>query len=240
MNITIKRFDRYKQPQHIEMAYKIETEGLTLLQALQRIKSTIDPTLTFKSGCKSGVCGTCGVRVNGKEQLACGYKVQEGDVIEALNYHTLKRDLVVDKSHSLDSLTRAKAYLDSYQKANITIEEEKRIELQSDCILCSLCFCACPVMAVNSDFFGPFALTRVYRYAMDRRESNSKEAIDAIQKNGVWDCTLCGECTVACPQGINPKMDIMNLRSVSAQYGYNDPNFATMSFGVDFGNGFGF
>jgi len=174
MNITIKRFDRYKQPQHIEMAYKIETEGLTLLQALQRIKSTIDPTLTFKSGCKSGICGTCGVRVNGKEQLACDYKVQVGDVIEALNYHTLKRDLVVDKSHSLDSLTRAKAYLGSYQKANITIDEEKRIELQSDCILCSSCFSACPVMAVNSDFLGPFALTRVYRYSVDKREANSQ------------------------------------------------------------------
>ncbi|MBN2826080.1 MAG: succinate dehydrogenase/fumarate reductase iron-sulfur subunit [Campylobacterales bacterium] len=238
MKLTIKRFDRYKQPQHIDMDYNVQGEGFTLLQALNVIKATIDPTLTFKSGCKSGICGTCSVRVNGKEQLACSCKVADGDVIEPLNYHQVKRDLVVDKSHSLDSLARAKAFLNSYQKADITIEEEKRIEVQSDCILCSSCFSACPVMAVNENFLGPFAMTRVYRYSVDKRESNPKEAIEAIQNSGVWDCTLCGECTIACPQGIDPKMDIMNLRGISTQYGYNDPNFANMSFGLDFSGGF--
>jgi len=238
MKITIKRFDRFKEPQHIDMEYTIEEQGLTLLAVLNRIKATRDPSLTFKSGCKSGICGTCSVRVNGKEQLACSYKVQDGDVIEPLNYHEVKRDLVVDKSHSLDSLMRAKAYLNAYQKGDITIAEEKRVEVQSDCILCSSCFSSCPVMAVNQNFLGPFALTRVYRYVEDKRESNPKEAIDSIQSSGVWDCTLCGECTIACPQGIDPKMDIMNLRGISAQYGYMDPNFGNMSFGMDFSGGF--
>jgi len=238
MKITIKRFDKFKEPQHIDMNYSIEEEGLTLLAVLNHIKSTMDPSLTFKSGCKSGICGTCSVRVNGKEQLACSYKPSDGDVIEPLNYHKVKRDLIVDKSASLDSLLRAKAYLSSYQKADISIEQEKKSEVQSDCILCSSCFSSCPVMAVNENFLGPFSLTRVYRYNVDPREANPKEAIDTIQNSGVWDCTLCGECTIACPQGIDPKMDIMNLRGISAQYGYMDPNFGNMSFGFDPNSGF--
>ncbi len=86
-------------------------------------------------------------------------------------------------------------------------------------------------MAVNPDFLGPFALTRAYRYTADPREGDIKTAIDAIQANGVWDCTLCGECTAVCPKGIDPKMDITMLRGTSAQYGYNDPNFTSMNFG---------
>ncbi|MEA2028734.1 MAG: 2Fe-2S iron-sulfur cluster-binding protein, partial [Campylobacterota bacterium] len=74
MKITIKRFDKFKEPQHIDMDYEIEGEGMTLLAALNHIKAIKDPSLTFKSGCKSGICGTCSVRVNGKEQLACSYK----------------------------------------------------------------------------------------------------------------------------------------------------------------------
>jgi fumarate reductase iron-sulfur subunit len=77
---------------------------------------------------------------------------------------------------------------------------------------------------------------------MDKREGAPKEIIDAIQSNGVWDCTLCGECTAVCPKGIDPKMDITMLRGESVKHGYSDPSFATQSFGTpDFGGGgFGF
>ena len=61
-----------------------------------------------------------------------------------------------------------------------------------------------------------------------------KSKIDLIQQNGIWDCTLCGECTAVCPQNIDPKMDIMNLRSKSAKYGYMDPNFGSFGGGPSF------
>jgi len=109
-------------------------------------------------------------------------------------------------------------------------------EVQSDCILCGSCYSACPVYAVNEEFLGPpFALTRTWRYVSDRREEDEKSKIETIQTNGVWDCTLCNECTMVCPQGISPKSDIEKLRSKSAMAGYSDPNFAN-----SFGGGFGF
>jgi len=87
---------------------------------------------------------------------------------------------------------------------------------------------------VNTNFKGPFSLTRVWRYVSDKRVLNQKEKIDNIQQNGVWDCTLCNECTLVCPQEISSKADIEKLRSKSAIAGYSDPNFAS------FGGGFGF
>ncbi|SFV51315.1 Succinate dehydrogenase iron-sulfur protein [hydrothermal vent metagenome] len=223
MNIKIKRdkeFINYEVP-----------KGLTLLQSLYEIKANIDNSLGFKSGCRSGICGVCAVRVNDKEELACSYKVKNGDEVTPLRYHNVIKDLIVDKSKSKETLKNASAWLNRYIKTDITIEEEKLTELQSDCILCSSCYSACPVFEVNKDFLGPFALTRVYRYAVDKREGEIKSTIDTIQSNGVWDCTLCGECTAVCPQGIDPKMDITNLRGVSSQFGYSDPNFVAMSFG---------
>jgi fumarate reductase iron-sulfur subunit len=238
MTITIQRFDPENEkgayPQHYEVP-----AGSTLLQALQTIKAENDPTLTFHSGCRSGICGSCAVRVNGREELACGYKVKEGDRVEPLQYHPVLRDLVVDKYPALTTLQRSEAWLhQSTRCAAITIEEEKRTETQSDCILCDSCYSSCPVYAVNPDFLGPFALTRAWRYVADPREGDAKGIVDAIQSNGVWDCTLCGECTAVCPQGIDPKMDITMLRSTSTQYGYSDPTIATMSFGFDPSGGF--
>jgi fumarate reductase iron-sulfur subunit len=237
MKISIARFAPAPESHSRIVDYTVPA-GLTLLQALQHLKATIDPTLTFKSGCRSGICGTCAVRVNGREVLSCSHKVQEGDLVEPLQYHAVQRDLVVDKHKARETLKTATAWLHQSTPATITIEAEKRTETQSDCILCDSCYSACPVYAVNPDFLGPFALTRAYRYTADPREGDVKSTIDAIQANGVWDCTLCGECTAVCPQGIDPKMDITMLRGTSTQYGYSDPNFASMGFGFDPSGGF--
>jgi fumarate reductase iron-sulfur subunit len=234
MTIHILRSDT-KQTQAYEIAENIST----LLQALSTIKATQDATLTFGAGCRASVCGTCAVRVNGKEVLSCAYKVQDGDVVEPLNYHEVLRDLKVNKHKALRTLSQSQAWLHEAQEASLTPSDEKETAIQTDCILCDSCYSACPVYAVNPKFLGPFALTRAYRYSLDKRESNVKEMIDAIQDNAVWDCTLCGECTLACPKGIDPKMDIMLLRGTSLNLGHSDPSFAQQSFGSpDFSGGF--
>lgn len=232
MKITIKRYCKHRAPEpSIDVVYDLPLKEPTLLEALTYIKTDIDSTLTFGSGCRSEVCGSCAVKVNGKEQLSCGYKVQDGDTVTALSYIEIIKDLVVDADQSFMALVKTRAYLDNKSKKIQSKENEKFIEKQSDCILCNSCFSSCPVLEVNKNFLGPFALTRVYRYVSDERNNDAKQKIDLIQKDGIWDCTLCGECTTACPQGIDPKMDILNLRSRSGVYGYMDPNFASGGFG---------
>lgn len=235
VKIEIRRFHSKREPQEIVQEWEVE-DGATLLEALTSIKCEKDATLTFRSGCRSSVCGSCAVRVNGKEVLACAYKVKDGDLVEPRRFAAVVKDLVVEESASFETLKRAGAWLAKPKEdAVVEPEDEKRTERQSDCILCSSCYSACPVLETNPAFLGPFTLTRQWRYVADPREDSLKEKIDAIQKDGVWDCTLCGECTLVCPQGIDPKGDILMLRTKSAQFGYSDPNMGSFgSFGLDF------
>ena len=146
------------------------------------------------------------------------------------------RDLVVDMDKAYSFNTKAKAWQNSLTpNKTLTLQDEKRNEVQSDCILCGSCYSACPVFSVNSEFKGPFALTRVWRYVSDKREDDTASKIKEIQTNGIWDCTLCNECTIVCPQGISSKADIEKLRFTSTTQGYSDPNFMQ-----NFGGGFSF
>jgi succinate dehydrogenase / fumarate reductase, iron-sulfur subunit len=158
-------------------------------------------------------------------------------VIEPIRNTRVIRDLVVDSS-MVEGMNRAgMAWSEGSAKESVSSHVMERIETQSDCILCTSCFSACPVYAVNPDFLGPFALTRVWRYVNDPRETNSDAKMASIQTNGIWDCTLCGECVPVCPQNIAPKQDITMLRMKSTMLGYQDPNGA-MAFGggLDFGS----
>ncbi|WP_297483766.1 2Fe-2S iron-sulfur cluster-binding protein [Sulfurimonas sp.] len=216
--------------------YDVDMSDATLLEVLNKIKIDQDSSLAYSSGCRSSVCGSCAVRVNGKEVLACSYKVKEGDSIEPLKNVPLIRDLVVDMDKALETNRRAKAWMKECDtSAQLTPENEFVNALQSDCILCGSCYSACPVYSLNEAFLGPFALTRVWKYVSDKRELDTTEKLETIQTNGVWDCTLCNECTLVCPQGISSKADIEKLRMKSTMAGYTDPNFAN-----SFGGGFSF
>ncbi len=228
MKIKIKRESKFQQ-------YEVDLENATLLEVLNHIKTTQDASLTFASGCRSSVCGSCAMRVNGREVLACSYKLQDGDEITPLKNLPIIKDLVVnmDKAYSFNKLS--KAWLNpTEEKVAISQNDEKLNEIQSDCILCGSCYSACPVYTLNPDFKGPFSLTRVFKYISDKRETDEKEKIDAIQTNGIWDCTLCNECTMVCPQDISSKADIEKLRMKSSIYGYIDPNFASFGGGLSF------
>ena len=220
MRVSIKR-------DNIFVEYEVKLANATLLEVLNNIKIDKDNTLSFNSGCRSSVCGSCAMRVNEKEVLACSYKVREGDKIEPLKNMPVIRDLVVDMDKSLAFNTLAKAWLSKlHVGAELNAQTQRINELQSDCILCGACYSACPVYTVNDAFLGPFALTRVWKYVSDKREEEPQEKIDTIQTNGVWDCTLCNECTVVCPQDISSKADIEKLRVKSTIAGYSDPSFS--------------
>ena len=220
MKIDIKR------EQEI-VSYNLQDNDFTLLELLSHIKTEIDSSLAFSSGCRSGVCGSCAMRVNGKEILACAYKPSDGDMIEPLRYTPILRDLVVDmdKVYAFNKIAKAWG-LPTLQGLHVSKKDAEQNELQSDCILCGACYSACPVYAVNSEFTGPFALTRAWRYVSDVRQAETTHIIEAVQTKGIYDCTLCNECVPVCPQGIAPKQDIVMLRNKSGVLGYMDPNFA--------------
>jgi len=219
--------------------YPLEKEE-NLLKTLLQIKTTQNNSLSYRSGCRSGVCGSCAVRVNGVEKLACKTTIKAGDCVEPLKNIPIIKDLVVNLSNQKLSLNMAFANLEEKSDAIITPQDEKSIDLQSNCILCNSCYSSCPIYEVNKEFIGPFALTRAYRYVNDKKENNIQNKIDSVQKNGIWDCTLCGNCNMVCPEHIDIKNDIMMLRNKSAQLGYTDPNIGSFDGGFDTNLDFGF
>ncbi|NOQ32331.1 MAG: 4Fe-4S dicluster domain-containing protein [Helicobacteraceae bacterium] len=233
MIIKVLRYTKEGGEREAFIEYDVQLENPTLLQALAFIKTKIDPTLSFSSGCASSICGSCSMRVNEVEKLACSYKVKDGDKITALKNMSRIRDLVVNMEESHSKNIKAKAYSEIFTSLQISQADAKINELQSDCILCGSCYSACPVFDTNSEFMGPFSLTRVFRYIFDPRENSGTKKIQNIQSHGVWDCTLCGECTLVCPMGISSKDDISALRSKSNIAGFMDPNFSAGA--LDFG-----
>jgi fumarate reductase iron-sulfur subunit len=240
MKISIKRHTIEPEVHEEVIEYSVELEDVTLLQALTEIKTKHDATLSFESDCRSSVCGSCAMRVNGKEVLACAHKVQEGDVIEPLKNMPIIRDLVVDNSQAMAFNKSSHAWASDVTNPQQPTHDNALFNaLQSDCILCGSCYSACPVYSVNPEFKGPFALTRVWRYVSDVREEDAQDKIEVIQNNGIWDCTLCNECVPVCPQGIAPKQDITMLRNKSGMMGFMDPAFSNNFGGGGFDNNFG-
>ena len=227
MNISINRNN---------IIFSYQTKEINLLKALFDIKSNQEQSLTFRAGCRSGVCGCCAVRVNGEEKLACKTFIKENDLIEPLNNSVVIKDLVVDVSHETSLLKKSITSIDS-NKVIISDKNALKIDIQSNCILCNSCYSSCPVYKVNKEFIGPFALTRALRYINDEKLEDKNIIIEKIQTDGIWDCTLCSSCTFVCPQNIDSKSDIQMLQNISVQYGYENPKISSgfeMSFEDEF------
>ena len=238
MKINIRRFN--KELSNESTITKYEVNNTNLLKALIEIKEEIDSSLSFRCGCKSGVCGSCAVKVNGVERLACKVFIKDDDLIEPLKNIELIKDLVVNVSHETFLIKHTKSYINKNSVKKINQEDIKKIDLQSNCILCNSCYSSCPVYEVNKEFIGPFALTRALRYINDIKNNETNEILNSVQNNGIWNCTLCSACTFVCPQNIDPKADILQLQNISVQKGYTNPNFQNFSFDFndDFGGGF--
>lgn len=243
MKIKIIRFNSELATPNFASEYTINKSNL--LQSLIEIKTKNDNSLAFRCGCKSGVCGSCAVRVNGVEKLACKTIINENDLIEPIKNSHIIKDLVVDVSHETFLIAKMGLSIDTDNDINKVAQEDvKKIDLQSNCILCNICYSACPIYDVNKEFLGPFALSRALRYVNDKKLSNKLNILDSIQLNGIWDCILCSSCTLVCPQNIDSKADIMQLQNISVQNGYSNPtvNNFDLNFSDDFGgfnpNGF--
>lgn len=234
MKLKIKRFNSKKEIKTYIEEFSVN-KNETILNSLIEIKTTKDNSLTYRCGCRTGVCGSCAIKVNGIEILACKTQVNDNDLIEPLNNTKVLKDLVIDLSYQENLLKSSKTFLNKESNLSISKEDEKLIDTQSNCILCQSCFSSCPVYEVNKDFLGPYALTKALRYTNDKKEANSMPILTNIQNNGIWDCTLCGNCTMVCPQFIDPKTDIMNLRMKSIQVGFEDKSFSQYSSSFDTG-----
>ncbi|MDE1768459.1 MAG: succinate dehydrogenase/fumarate reductase iron-sulfur subunit [Candidatus Micrarchaeota archaeon] len=229
VTVTIKRFNSSTN-QFDNTSYKFNAaKHTTVLESLLSIKAYGDNSLSVRCNCRMGICGSCGMNINGKQKLACETNLLEvaedtGTVeVSPMLGHPLLKDLVNDfdsffekhkslhpgleRRNETEKFTAPKEYKQSAEQLDKYLP-------YSYCIMCGLCLDACPVVNSNPKFVGPQSLSQVYRYYMDSRDQGGKGRLfSADTEDGVWGCEFAGSCSKACPKGVNPSAAIQLLKA---------------------------
>jgi fumarate reductase iron-sulfur subunit len=195
-----------------------------VLDALNYIKDELDGTLTYRWSCRMGVCGSCGMMVNGEPKLTCSAFLRNyypNPVrVEPLSHFPVIRDLVINLDDFIHKLREVNAWLVPAEEKPVSEGEYLQTPLQlaqykqfSMCINCMLCYAACPVYGMDNSFIGPAAIALAQRYNLDSRDGAQEERAQVIASNeGVWECTFVGECSVVCPKQVDPAAAIQQAK----------------------------
>ncbi len=236
IRFKIRRFD----PMGVEsnepywQAYNVDVaEGMTVLEALMTIADRDDPTLSFRRSCRSAICGSCAVKVNGVPKLACNtqvlpeYKKKGQMVIEPLSNYQVLKDLVVDFTPFWNKMEKVTPYLVPSKEPRggwrIEKEDAKAIDKAQKCIMCGSCNASCNSLEVDRSFIGPSALAKAWRFVGDVREGEKKRRLQRLsEEHGVWDCVRCIHCTEYCPKDVDPLEAIENLRARAMEENITD------------------
>ena len=210
-----------------------EAAGMTLFIALNEIRETLDASLAFDFVCRAGICGSCGMVINGRPTLACRTLTKDlpTDIMLApLPAFELIADLSVNTGkwmrgmgerletwvHSLDEdvdLRRIEAPMDP--------DLADRIYELDRCIECGCCVAACGTARMREDFVGAVGLNKIARFALDPRDARTDEDFYELVGNddGVFGCMTLLGCHDVCPKALPLQTQIAFLRRKMARTG---------------------
>ncbi|MBW3593798.1 MAG: 4Fe-4S dicluster domain-containing protein [Actinobacteria bacterium] len=215
--------------------YEVDApEWATLLDVLDLIKDEVDGSLAYRKSCRMMICGSCGMRMDGRAILACKERmlpiVERGHVpvISAMGNMPIVKDLVVDMNVFWSKIRAMKPYLDpgyeEYPEKEFVHSQQEMnpILKESLCIMCGCCVSECNSMEADPEFLGPAALAKGFRFVGDPRERTKIERLQSepyAGEHGIWDCTRCYFCNERCPKGVDPRDAIAKLGAESVQAG---------------------
>ena len=230
MDVALKiwRFD----PESGERAlreYEVDApEWACLLDVLDLIKDKHDGTLAYRKSCRMMICGSCGMRMDGRAVLACKERmkpiVDRGHVpvISAMGNLPVLKDLVVDMGPFWNKISAVKPWLDPgydevAEKERIVSQQQMNvIHKEALCIMCGCCVSECNSMESDPEFLGPAALAKGFRFVGDARDHDDIARLNALnEEHGIWDCTRCYFCNERCPKGVDPRDAIAKLGAES-------------------------
>jgi fumarate reductase iron-sulfur subunit len=214
-------FDEYEVPLR---------EDWAVLDGLNHVKDQLDGTLSYRWSCRMGICGSCGVTVNGEPVLSCAAFLTDfapGPVtIEPLRNFPVIRDLVIEMTDFMHKLGRVRPWIVTGDEPPPVGEHGEHLQTPAEleeyhqysmCINCLLCYSACPVYGLDQQFVGPAALALAQRYNLDSRDQgDALRMAELSSHDGVWGCTFVGECTKACPKGVDPAGAIQRYKVTAA------------------------
>ncbi|XP_030748075.1 succinate dehydrogenase [ubiquinone] iron-sulfur subunit, mitochondrial-like [Sitophilus oryzae] len=235
----LKQFNIYRyNPEGIEtmrrphmQKYTVDLNdcGPMVLDVLEKIKSDQDCTLSFRRSCREGICGSCGMNINGVNSLACTTKIKASGStkIYPLPHMYVIKDLVVDMKRFLDQHRRINPYLmrneEKYEEGQEyylqSIKDREKLDGHIECILCACCSTSCPEYWWHghsnepNDFLGPAALLNAYRWIIDSRDQNIAGRLNQLRNYfSVYRCHQINNCTSCCPKKLKPGVAIARLR----------------------------
>ena len=231
MDVALKiwRFDAETGERELR-DYQVEApEWACLLDVLDIVKDQVDGTLSFRKSCRMMICGSCGMRMDGRAVLACKERmlpiVEAGHVpvISAMGNLPIVKDLVVDMGPFWQKMRAMKPWLQpGYLEApeekefHVSPAETEVIHKEALCINCGCCVSECNSMESDPEFLGPAALAKGMRFVGDSRDQATVERLeDYNSEHGIWDCTRCYFCTERCPKGVDPRDAIAKLGAES-------------------------
>jgi succinate dehydrogenase / fumarate reductase iron-sulfur subunit len=243
--LKIRRYD----PQSGEAAHWDEhtvemAEHNSVLDAILKIKADTDGSIGIRCSCQQGICGSCGVRMNGKPGLACNTHLDaaarrghgigwnppaEGQhaalvEVEPMGNMPVIRDLIVDMDavhwKKVHRVTPWLINKEPIPEREYVVPHENMVDVTQTmaCIQCGACVSDCLSMEVDPEFIGPAALAKAYRFVGDPRDAEHRERLKdlAEDQHGIYDCTHCFNCIDACPKGVDPMSQIMRLRRIAS------------------------
>jgi len=198
------------------------SESMSVLDALEKIRLTREPTLMYRHSCNHSSCGTCACLINGSERLACTTNAwtldNETVTVAPLNGFPVIGDLVVNMDPFFKDIDEDWTYLRPLQNEDRDLGPDTGDRFLSrfeDCIECGSCVSACPVSRRNPEFIGPAALTAMHR-EIDKLPSKRNILLERAKSDRGADlCDRAYECSRVCPTAVYPARHILELRKMN-------------------------
>jgi fumarate reductase iron-sulfur subunit len=223
---------RYRPEQESEITFDEHEvpcpKDWVVLDGLNYIKDRVDGTLSYRWSCRMGICGSCGMTVNGEPKLTCATFLADyaprSVRVEPLRNFPVIRDLIVDMGDFMRKLVRVKPWIvrqaekplseGEYRQTPQELDEYKQFSM---CINCMLCYAACPIYGLDPKFIGPAAIALAQRYNLDNRDEGASDRMEVLSEHeGIWGCTFVGECTKVCPKHVDPAGAIQRYKLTAA------------------------
>ncbi len=217
--------DPNSKPEYVDYVLE-ETPGMSLFIALTKIRATLDHDLSFDFVCRAGICGSCGMVVNGKPRLACKTLTSEfpdGKItLLPLPVFELIKDLSVNTGKWLEQMNkRVNSWVVSDKVVDISkIEEKIEPEVSQEvfeldrCIECGICVASCSTAIMREDFVGAVGLNRVTRFSIDPHDTRTDEDFYEIigDDEGIFGCMSLMACEDHCPKQLPLQTKIAYMR----------------------------
>ena len=217
--------DSEENPRRDRYTIDLTACGPMVLDALIKIKSEVDATLTFRRSCREGICGSCAMNIGGRNGLACISAIEDcsGDVaVHPLPHLPVVKDLVPDMKHFYAQLASIKPWMRSRpppardRERLQSKEEREKLDGLYECILCACCSTSCPSYWWNGErYLGPAVLLQAWRWLVDSRDEAAGERLDDLEDPfRLYRCHTIMNCTTACPKGLNPAKAIAGIKKM--------------------------